>query len=184
MSTYAATQVGAYLKERFQFSFTDEPILQRLEDHIWEAGRRAQTQRKAVAVACQALNDDVRYVLASTGNLDRAPYVPNDHGNLSATVAQCVELEREVQDLVGVHQAVLWALRAHLSTLPTLEEHSNALGELRGVRAERDQARHEVTELLAAREQWEADEVSAQRRLDDVTAERDSLAEQLGSNRG
>jgi chromosome segregation ATPase len=179
MSTYAATQVGAYLKERFGFTFTDEPVLQRLEDHLWEAGRRAQTQRKEVVRIAEGLKEDIGYVLHSALKPDSGVYEPNSRGDFAAGVRHLGELESAVQDLVGVHQATLWALRAHLSNVPTLEEHTSALGELRHVRAERDKALHDVNELLAAREQYERDEQSAQARLDTVAAERDSYAARL-----
>jgi chromosome segregation ATPase len=179
MTTYAATQVGAYLKARFQFTFSDEEILQRLEDHIWEAGRRAQTQRRDIERTCHALADDIRYVLTSTEKQDRAPYVPNQRGDFAAAVALCGELEREVQDLVGVHQAILSALREHLSQTPTLEEHTQALGELRMARAHLGQAQHQVTELLAARDEWASDEAELLRRLDEAEKQGKDYAARL-----
>lgn len=179
MTRYAASKAAKYLKERFGFEFTEEPVLERLEDLIWETGRRAQVQRADIVRTCVALTEDAAYVTKSIEKGDRAPFEPHQRGDFQGAVRLAIELERDVSELIGVHQATLTAWRLAMSNTPTLEEHTNALGELRQARAERDHARHEVTELLAAREEWEVSDAARLAEISRLTDERDDYAARL-----
>lgn len=184
MSRYAATQVGQYLLARFGFHFTDDPMVQRLEDHIWEAARRAMTQRRDVQRAAEALTEDAGYVLRSLDKVGASPYEPSQRGDFASAVRHCGELEREVSDLIGVHQATVQAIQALRMDLPTIAEHSAALDRVRSLEPQVEGYERSVNELLAAREEWIKEEKSLLSRLTSAGHVRDkALAEVLDLKR-
>ncbi len=158
VTRYASTQVGQYLAERFKFAFLDQAPFQRLEDHIWEVARRAMVARKEAHATAEALTRDAQYVMTSSMKPDANVYEPLSRASLKDLVRETNDLEREVQDLLNVHAATVEAFRAIRMDLPTVAEHSEALGRVRELEQHLIGTRQQVTELLAAREEWDKTE--------------------------
>lgn len=178
-SRYKGTDAAAYLLQHHGFEFTEEPELQRLEDLVWEVARTAAIARREVVLIAERITEGAAYVAKSAERTDRDLYEPSERGSLAVLVQTANDAAFRTRQLVSTHEAVREATRAIRMDLPTVREHGEALGRVRELEQHLTGERRKVTELLAARDEWDADERKLRAELAGALGRAEALQERF-----